>query len=91
MCAWFLMSMVTIACYTGKLTANSVVTKQPVPFSTLAELVRRTDYRWGLDPGTSLETFVAVSLAYVFQKNRWTIITMPFHDISKGPVLLKKQ
>ena len=65
MCAWFLMSMVTIASYTGKLTANSVVTKQPVPFSTLAELVKRTDYRWGLDPGTSLETFVAVSPAKV--------------------------
>ncbi|KAK7099043.1 hypothetical protein V1264_003239 [Littorina saxatilis] len=50
--AWMLMCLVTVAAYTGKLTSNAVVTKQPVPFNSLSELVQRTDYRWGLAKGT---------------------------------------
>ncbi|XP_070184607.1 glutamate receptor ionotropic, kainate 4-like [Littorina saxatilis] len=56
-----LMCLVTIAAYTGKLTSNSVVTKQPVPFNSLSELVQRTDYRWGIEKGTLQEYIFATS------------------------------
>ncbi|XP_070181994.1 glutamate receptor ionotropic, delta-2-like [Littorina saxatilis] len=59
--AWMLMCLVTVAAYTGKLTSNSVVTKQPVPFNSLSELVQRTDYRWGLAKGTLEEHTFATS------------------------------
>ena len=55
------MSTVLVASYTGKLTSNSVVTKQPLPFTTLSELVKWSDYKWGLSPRTSMETFMEVS------------------------------
>ncbi|KAK7103508.1 glutamate receptor ionotropic, kainate glr-3-like isoform X2 [Littorina saxatilis] len=59
--AWMLMCLVTVAAYTGKLTSNSVVTKQPVPFNSLSELVQRTDYRWGIANGTLEESTFATS------------------------------
>ncbi|XP_070180491.1 glutamate receptor ionotropic, kainate 4-like [Littorina saxatilis] len=59
--AWMLMCLVTVAAYTGKLTSNSVVTKQPVPFNSLSELVQRTDYRWGIIKGTQQEYTFATS------------------------------
>ena len=61
LCAWLLFSLVTVATYTGKLTSNSVITKQRVPFRSLSELVKRTDYRWGLTKGTMQENIFAVS------------------------------
>ena len=59
--AWLLFSLVTVAIYTGKLTSNSVVTKQRVPVRSLSELVKRTDYRWGMTKGTLFENIFAVS------------------------------
>ncbi|XP_076464635.1 glutamate receptor ionotropic, delta-1-like [Babylonia areolata] len=56
--AWLLMSLVTVATYTGKLTSYSVITKQPLPFRTLEELVKRSDYTWGVTKGTSMEDFL---------------------------------
>ena len=72
MCAWLLLSVVMVAAYTGKLTANSVSTKQPVPFKSLSELVKRTDYRWGFEKDTMLDTVFSVSLYCLglFKKNR---------------------
>ena len=58
---WCLLSLVTVATYTGKLTSNSVVTKQRVPFNSLRELVKRTDYRWGLPKETMMDTIFSVS------------------------------
>ena len=59
--AWSLFSLVTVAAYTGQLTSISVVTKQRVPFNSLSELVKRTDYKWGVTMGTAMETLFAVS------------------------------
>ena len=61
-CAWLLLALVTVAAYTGKLTSNSVGTQQGVPFNSLRELVKRTDYRWGMDKGTMTEAIFSVSL-----------------------------
>ena len=54
------MSLVTVATYTGRLTSNSVVTKQRVPFKSLSELVKRTDYRWGMEKGTMMDEFFSL-------------------------------
>ncbi|XP_076464828.1 glutamate receptor ionotropic, delta-1-like [Babylonia areolata] len=51
--AWLLLSMVIVTAYTGKLTSYSVVTKEPLPFRTLEELVKRSDYTWGFHLGTN--------------------------------------
>ena len=59
--AWLLFSLVTVAIYTGKLTSNSVVTKQRLPFKSLSELVKRTDYRWGVEKGTMMDDIFSVS------------------------------
>ena len=64
LCAWLLLSLVTVATYTGKLTSNSVVTKQRLPFRSLNELVKRTDYRWGLPEGTMMETIFSVTFYF---------------------------
>ena len=61
LCTWLLLSLVTGATYTGKLTSNSVVTKQRVPFKSLSELVKRTDYRWGIEKGTMMDEIFSVS------------------------------
>ena len=61
LCAWTLVALVTVATYTGKLTSNSMVTKQRVPFKSLSELVKRTDYRWGMEKLTNLEAIFSVS------------------------------
>ena len=61
LCAWLLLSLVTVATYTGKLTSNSVVTKQRLPFKSLSELVKRTDYRWGVEKGTMMDDIFSVS------------------------------
>lgn len=67
---WSLLSLVTVATYTGKLTSDSMVTRQRVPFNSLHELVKRTDYRWGLIKGTMTETLFAVS-TYVDHLPAW--------------------
>ncbi|KAK7471497.1 hypothetical protein BaRGS_00035836 [Batillaria attramentaria] len=59
--AWLLLSLVTVAVYTGKLTAFSVVTKEKIPFSSLRQLVRQEDYRWGLIPGTLFESIISTA------------------------------
>ena len=61
LCAWSLLALVTVATYTGKLTSNSVGTKQRVPFNSLRELVKRTDYRWGMAKETMEEAMFSVS------------------------------
>ncbi|KAL8583729.1 hypothetical protein ACOMHN_000350 [Nucella lapillus] len=66
--AWLLLSLVTVATYRGKLTSNSVVTKQPVPFKTLSELVRRSDYKWGFPTGTMLDSLIGNSTNKDYQK-----------------------
>ena len=60
--SWSLLSLVMIASYTSKLTSNSVLTRQPLPFNSLSELVKRTDYRWAFSEAIYLETIFAVSL-----------------------------
>nr|KAG5688953.1 hypothetical protein BaRGS_031352 [Batillaria attramentaria] len=45
----------------GKLTAFSVVTKEKIPFSSLRQLVRQEDYRWGLIPGTLFESIISTA------------------------------
>ncbi|XP_070180831.1 probable glutamate receptor [Littorina saxatilis] len=71
-----LMCLVTVAAYTGKLTSNSVVTKQPVPFNSLSELVQRTDYRWGLANGTLIDYVFATSnlsdYQLYYERAEWT-------------------
>jgi hypothetical protein len=62
MSTWSLVCVVMVASYTGKLTSNSVLSKQPLPFQSLSELVQRQDYKWGLTKGISMETNFKVSV-----------------------------
>ena len=66
LCSWQLLSVVTVATYTGKLTSSSMVIQQPLPFNTLSELVKRTDYRWRIQRKTMVENVLSV---------RWFIAT----------------
>ncbi|KAK7504819.1 hypothetical protein BaRGS_00003847 [Batillaria attramentaria] len=61
MFSWLVMSLVTIATYTGKLTASSVLLQEKVPFSTLRELVRQDEYKWGFLAGTMDADILATS------------------------------
>nr|KAG5688947.1 hypothetical protein BaRGS_031346 [Batillaria attramentaria] len=66
--AWLMFSLITVATYTGKLTAFSVVTKEKVPFNTLRELVRQDDYRWGMMPNTYLDSVLSTSTNEDYRK-----------------------
>ena len=70
LCSWLLLSMVMTATYTGKLTSNSMVIQQPLPFSTLSELVKRTDYSWGVRRGTMVESMLSVRWFCCFSRCR---------------------
>jgi hypothetical protein len=68
MSSWSLVCVVMVASYTGKLTSNSVLSKQPLPFQSLSELVQRQDYKWGLIKGTSYESIFRVCTLQPVQK-----------------------
>nr|KAG5697667.1 hypothetical protein BaRGS_000552 [Batillaria attramentaria] len=51
---WCLLGLVLSTCYTSKLTSLLVAVPVPLPFDSLAGMVDRGDFRWGMTGGTSL-------------------------------------
>ena len=62
--AWFLFCLVIAATYSGNLIAFLTVTKEKIPFNSLAELVSYAQtYTWGIIGGTLWEdTFMVIAL-----------------------------
>ena len=61
---WMLVSMVTVATYTGKLTSNSVIIEPELPFDNIDQLVQRSDYTWGTNPGSYYLSLLKVNVIY---------------------------
>ncbi|XP_076464230.1 glutamate receptor ionotropic, kainate 4-like [Babylonia areolata] len=68
LCSWLLLSLVLAGTYTGKLTASALLVRQPLPFSSLAQLLTRSDYTWGLSRGTMMEAFFSNSSIPEYQQ-----------------------
>ncbi|KAK7475656.1 hypothetical protein BaRGS_00033082 [Batillaria attramentaria] len=51
--AWCLLGLILTSCYTCRLTSLLVALPSHVPFTSLAEMAERDDYRWGVIGGTS--------------------------------------
>ena len=61
MSSWLLCLLVITATYTGNLVAFLTVTKVPVPFDSLKELVEQKQYKYGILGGTNWVTQFRVS------------------------------
>ena len=57
---WWMYSMVVVATYSGNLIAFLTVTRIYLPFSSLDEMVRDGNFKYGLISGTSTESFFNV-------------------------------
>ena len=64
--AWCLMSLALSSCYVSKLTSLLVETGPSSPFASLADMVERGDYRWGVMGGTRLLTHLRVGVSSLF-------------------------
>lgn len=53
--------MVSMAIYSGNLVAFLTVSTDKLPFTTMAELVKQKNYKWGLYGGGAMHMFFSVS------------------------------
>lgn len=58
--SWWIFCIVSIAVYSGNLTAAFTVNKQRLPFTNLEEMVKQKEYKWGLLGNSVYETVFKV-------------------------------
>ncbi|ESP00140.1 hypothetical protein LOTGIDRAFT_173446 [Lottia gigantea] len=68
--AWWIFCLITVATYSGNLIAFLTVSRQPMPFETLAELGNQREYKWGTLGGSIWVSLVKDSNLTVF-KDLW--------------------
>ncbi|KAK7476116.1 hypothetical protein BaRGS_00032609 [Batillaria attramentaria] len=64
---WCLLSLILTSCYTCRLTSLLVTVNSPPPFTSLAEMVKRDDIRWGITGGSSALTTLRHSTDTILQ------------------------
>ncbi|ESO96449.1 hypothetical protein LOTGIDRAFT_115645 [Lottia gigantea] len=53
---WWIFSIIMAATYSGNLIAFLTVTRDTLPFETLAEMLQQDTYKWGIMGGSATET-----------------------------------
>ena len=55
---WLLLSVMLAAVYSSNLTSSLTVHEQPMPFTSMAQLISQDVYSWGIQGGSSQESLL---------------------------------
>nr|KAG5701363.1 hypothetical protein BaRGS_006137 [Batillaria attramentaria] len=67
-CAWLLLGVVIASVYSSKLTSSLTMGEQALPFTSMAQLLGRGDYTWGVNSGTAQELLLKTSSNKEYQE-----------------------